>query len=143
MNGRLFWTASLMVGLSMLARATATGTLTPESVRQDLDAVTTAAVFEKSWGLVCPEAPIPVAEIKSMTAEQHADLTILPEQASFADGALVFTLGAKAMSVGAWNCENRLPQGRRVNLGVRFDIEVELEQSVADQTVWTLVLSLS
>lgn len=129
-----------LIIISWFALATAMiGAPTPESVQQNLEACTTASFFEPTWGLVCPESSAPIAEIKEVTAEKHERLTILPTQAYFADGALVFNLRNSAAVVGAWNCENRLPQDRRPCFGERFDIEVEFEQSPACKTVWTVI----
>jgi len=136
---RLVAMAAVMAAVVMPAQGEPSGMITPEGVRKELDAITPAALLDKTWGLVCPETSVRVAEVKDVSAERHADWTILPDGARFEAGALVFTLGAKPAVVGVWNCRNLLPLDRRVNLGVRFDLEVEFEQSAPDTTAWTLV----
>lgn len=129
----------LAVGLGWVTATAAFGALSTQRVEQDLAAATTASLNSNVWGLVCPEVPVTVFEVRDLAGRDRDLVTMAPSRAEFSDGALSFQLGESAAVFGVGNCDNRLPAGRRPLLPDRFDLKIDVEQSVPGTVVWTMI----
>lgn len=116
----------------------AMGALTPALLEQEIAATSIAGLNERVWGLVPPELPVILMDIKAVSAQKHDMLTILPPQTEFKNGDLVFTLRNGNAVVGVGNCANKLPASLCPNFGQQFFLAVEFEQSVPGKTEWTM-----
>lgn len=118
---------------------TAMASLTPQALEQEIANTTTAALNSEVWGLVAPESSETLAEARNLSEGNRGWLSLVPAQARFRDGTLVFTLSDRTTSVGAGNCGNLSAAVLHPNLGLKFDVTLEIEQSLPGKVTWTLI----